>query len=61
MLLFRNDRELADQLMAHIDEWIGKTATTDSPAESAFIDWVEERKRIAKITADLSNTNTRAW
>ncbi len=61
MLLFRNDRELADQLMAHIDEWIGKTASTDSSAESAFIAWVEERKRIAKITSDLSNTNTRAW
>lgn len=61
MALFRNDRDLADQLMASIDSWLADAGENAEPAQAEFATWVEERKRLAKITADLSMNNTRSW
>ncbi len=61
MHLFRNDRALADQLMQRIDEWVTEKGAEVSEAEANFIAWAQERKRLAKITADLSMNNTRTW
>lgn len=61
MQLFRGDRTLADQLMVTIDSWIETKGDTLEPAEVEFVSWINERKRLAKITADLSMNNTRSW
>lgn len=61
MQLFRNDRALADQLMQRIDEWAAQRGDDATAAEVEFIAWARERKRLAKITADLSMNNTRTW
>lgn len=59
MTLFRNDRELADQLMTAMDEWVGKQAPGD--ATTSFADWLKERKALAKVGDDLTQNNARSW
>ncbi len=61
MHLFRNDRDLADQLMRRIEAWIAERDEHPDQNEAAFIAWAEERMQLAKITADLSMNNTRSW
>jgi tetratricopeptide (TPR) repeat protein len=61
MQLFRGDRTLADQLMVTIDSWIETKGDALEPAEVEFVSWINERKRLAKITSDLSMNNTRSW
>ena len=61
MLLFREDRELAAQLMTRFDDWREETSGEPSETRAAFLSWVDERKRMARITADLSLNNTRSW
>jgi len=66
MLLFRNDRDLANMLMGKIDAWAAAKQTAPegsslSESETAFIDWANERKNLAKLTNDLSMNNTRTW
>ncbi len=61
MVLFREDRGLAQQLMERIDAWIVEQGAPASGAHQEFIAWVDERKRIASITNDLSMNNTRSW
>lgn len=59
MTLFRNDRELADQLMATMEKW--HAAQPDGDPKKAFADWLAERKQLASIGHDLSSNNTRTW
>ncbi len=59
--LFRNDRELAGQLMAAMQAWLAAKGKDLSEDEAAFSAWVEERQRLANITTDLSLGNTRVW
>ena len=54
MILFRNNRDLADQLMASFDTWAESRAEEFSETEQAFWSWVQERKRIAKMATELS-------
>ena len=61
MQLFRNERELADQLMITFDSWVEEKNGSLEGAEVEFAAWVAERKRMAKITTDLSKNNTRSW
>ena len=61
MVLFREDRGLAQQLMERIDAWIVEQGEPSNEAHKTFIAWVDERKRIASITKDLSMNNTRSW
>ena len=61
MQLFRTDRALADQLMSVIDAWVADKSDSLAPDEEEFIYWVNERKRLAKITADLTMNNERSW
>ena len=51
--LFRNDRELADQLMTTIDTW-ATTKDEKSETEQEFVQWITERKRIAEMADKLS-------
>lgn len=59
MVLFRNERELADQLMMAMDAWLEQQPTGD--ATTSFAEWVEERKALAKVGDDLSKNNMRSW
>ncbi len=62
MILFRNDRELAQQLMTSFDSWLADRSESElSPGEADFANWIEERKKLARITNDLSQANTRSW
>ena len=61
MILFRNDRELAAQLMDRMQTWATEKNGTEDPAEVEFIAWLQEREKMAKITDDLSMNNTRTW
>ena len=63
MKLFRADRALADQLMASFVSWQEQTSGSDnlSEAQTEFLSWVDERKRLAQATQDLSVNNTRSW
>ena len=61
MVLFNGDRERADQLMGAIDVWIDERGTELTAEEVEFIQWVDARKRLAKISRDLSFNNTRSW
>lgn len=59
--LFRADRALANQLMSVFDKWQADREDELNENETAFLNWVEERKRLAEITRDLSMNNTRSW
>lgn len=59
MVLFRNERALADQLMTAMDAWLEKQPAGDATA--SFAEWVKERKALAKAGEDLSLNNTRSW
>jgi tetratricopeptide (TPR) repeat protein len=61
MKLFRDDRELASELMAAIDKWRLNIADASTDSELRFLKWVDERKRLAEITNNLSSNNTRSW
>ena len=61
MILFRNDRDLADQLMATMDKWVSDKNGEFSESEQSFVNWIKERKQMAKITRNLSMNNTRNW
>ena len=59
MTLFRNDRALADQLMSAMDAWLAEQPEGETKA--SFAAWLEERKALAKVGADLSQNNERPW
>lgn len=59
MVLFRNERKLADQLMTAMDAWLEKQPAGDATA--SFAEWVKERKALAQVGDDLSQNNTRSW
>ena len=61
MQLFRNAPDLADQLMARLETWVAEHQSSATPTEAEFIAWVQERRALAKVTADLSANNTRSW
>ena len=65
MILFRNDRELADQLMQTIQTWVNEKSSTATESateeETEFMAWAQERVKLAKIANDLSLNNTRTW
>ena len=54
MILFRNDRELADELMTKFDAWGAAREAEFSEQEQTFWSWVQERKRIAQMANELS-------
>ena len=55
MVLFKNDQELAAQLMTSFDEWLAQIETTGSLEEEEFIEWLSRRKSLAKIAFGLTN------
>ena len=55
MVLFKNDQELAAQLMTSFDEWLTQTETTGSLEKEEFIEWLSRRKSLAKIAFGLTN------
>jgi len=59
MVLFRNERALADQLMTAMDAWLAEQPEGDGKA--SFAAWIDERKALAKVGSDLSQNNTRRW
>jgi tetratricopeptide (TPR) repeat protein len=59
MVLFRNERKLADQLMTAMDTWLEKQPAGEATA--SFAEWVKERKALAQAGEDLSQNNTRSW
>lgn len=61
MRLFRNDRDLADQLMEKIEAWASVQSEPLSEEASAFLSWAAQRKQLATLTSDLSLNNTRPW
>lgn len=61
MKLFREEPGLAEQLMSSIDTWHQANGDNLSEDAQAFADWVEERKRLAEVTRDLSSNNSRTW
>ena len=61
MVLFRNDKGLASQLMEKIQAWVADRAGKMTEPEAEFADWVSERERMAEVTNDLSSNNTRTW
>jgi hypothetical protein len=63
MQLFREDRELAGELLDAMKAYVelrrsegGEAATLDS-----FSDWVSEREEIAGQTASISDLRDRDW
>ena len=62
MVLFREDRPLADQLMVSFKKWV-EQQENPTTAEQEFATWVVEREKIAEISADLSwhTPRTRNW
>ena len=61
MTLFRADRALADELMIAFETWQENNTDKLDDAQTAFVSWVEERKKLAQATQDLSINNTRSW
>ena len=61
MTLFRADRALADELMAAFETWQASNTEGLNESQTAFVSWVEERKKLAQATQDLSMNNTRTW
>lgn len=59
MVLYRNERKLADQLMTAMDAWLEQQPAGDATA--SFAEWVKQRKALAKVGDDLSQNNTRSW
>ena len=55
MILFQNDRKLAAQLMASFDEWLADNASLSSEEKNRFVEWLDLRKRLAKISYGLSS------
>jgi tetratricopeptide (TPR) repeat protein len=58
MTLFRDDRKLADQLLAEMQSWIAAqrqaAAGTPNPDVDGFADWVGERASIAQQTVSFA-------
>jgi tetratricopeptide (TPR) repeat protein len=59
MILFRNDRKLASQLMTAMEAWLA--SQPDGEATAEFAEWLERRKALADVDQDLSRNNLRAW
>lgn len=67
MELFRNDLELAAQLLTAMEAWVTKqSAQAPESGESAsevgaFSQWVNERKELAELTGGVSLNKSREW
>ena len=61
MTLFRADRALADELMTAFESWQENQSEDLDDSQTAFVAWVEERKKLAQATQDLSMNNSRSW
>ncbi len=67
MQLFRGDPELAAQLMAAMETWLVEQATStdqsteQSQAAADLAVWVRERKNLANISSEVSQTSARQW
>ena len=55
MVLFQNDRKLAAELMAAFDEWLADNNSLSSKEKEQFVEWLDRRKRVAKISYGLSS------
>ena len=60
LTLFRNDPALAADLMGAMDSWVAAQAETNLTIVE-FTEWVEERRALAGVTADLSMHTPRRW
>ena len=60
LLLFREQPDLAAQLMVAMESWSRENEEPDDSTR-AFSSWIEERARLSAITQDLSLNNTRTW
>lgn len=62
MVLFRNARPLADQLMVAMKQWVLDRQDVElSEAESSFAAWVAGRQELAAVTQTLSHEHNHAW
>lgn len=59
MRLFREDRELADQLMAAIDKW-ALTQTNPDAQVKAFLEWRESRREVG-VLGDQIGSSGGSW
>lgn len=62
MVLFRNARPLADQLMVAMNQWLLDRQDVElSEAEAAFASWVASRQELAAVTQTLSHDPNPTW
>ncbi len=64
MVLFRQDRKLADTLMAAMQAWVDKSVASgdlSEEAKQAFVQWVSERAQLGEQTSDLSPNGESPW
>jgi len=57
MVLFHNDRTLASELMVAFDEWLADNTSLSSKEKEQFVEWLDVRKRLAKISYGLSSSS----
>ena len=55
MVLFKNDQDLAAQLMSSFDEWLAQSEASGHQEKEEFIEWLARRKSLAKIASGLTN------
>ena len=58
--LFRGSPALAAELMAAMENWVADQQQTDA-ASTDFAAWVQERKELAEVSAELSMVTPRNW
>ena len=64
MVLFRQDRTLADTLMTAMQSWVNKGVANgelSEEARQAFSQWVAERSQLSEQTSDLSPSGRLPW
>ena len=61
MVLFKNNRKLASQLMSAFDQWISKNSSTQSEQKREFVEWVTRRKQLAAVSFGFSKSSKNNW
>ena len=60
IVLFKNDQDLAAQLMSSFDEWLAQSEATGSQEKEEFIEWLARRKSLAKIASGRTNRSKKS-
>ena len=55
MVLFKNNQDLAGQLMSSFHEWLAQSEETGSPEKEELIEWLARRKSLGGIGSDVTN------